>query len=200
MPLDLQNITESLGYFSYLAIWGIIFAESGLLVGFFLPGDSLLVTAGFLASQGKLNIAILIIGCFICAVLGDNVGYFTGYKFGRKLFRKDNYQKHLEKTQSFYKRHGKKTIVLARFVPIVRTFAPIIAGVGAMNYRTFMFYNLIGGFAWTFGVTLLGYFLGKSLPAEQVDKYLLPIILLIIVVSLVPSIIHVLQDIRSQKK
>lgn len=200
MPLDLQNITESLGYFSYLAIWGIIFAESGLLVGFFLPGDSLLVTAGFLASQGKLNIAILIIGCFICAVLGDNVGYFTGYKFGRKLFRKDNYQKHLEKTQSFYKRHGKKTIVLARFVPIVRTFAPIIAGVGAMNYRTFMFYNLIGGFVWTFGVTLLGYFLGKSLPAEQVDKYLLPIILLIIVVSLVPSIIHVLQDIRSQKK
>jgi membrane-associated protein len=200
MPLDLQNITESFGYFSYLAIWGIIFAESGLLVGFFLPGDSLLVTAGFLASQGKLNIAILIIGCFICAVLGDNVGYFTGYKFGRKLFRKDNYQKHLEKTQSFYKRHGKKTIVLARFVPIVRTFAPIIAGVGAMNYRTFMFYNLIGGFVWTFGVTLLGYFLGKSLPAEQVDKYLLPIILLIIVVSLVPSIIHVLQDIRSQKK
>jgi membrane-associated protein len=198
MHFDLAKITESLGFFSYLAIWGIIFAESGLLVGFFLPGDSLLVTAGFLASQGKLNIVILIIGCFICAVLGDNVGYFTGYKFGRKLFRKDNYQKHLEKTQSFYKKHGKKTIVLARFVPIVRTFAPIIAGVGEMNYRTFMFYNLIGGFAWTFGITLLGYYLGKSLPPEQVDKYLLPIIFLIIIVSLVPSIIHVVQDMRKK--
>jgi membrane-associated protein len=200
MPFDLQKITESLGYFSYLAIWGIIFAESGLLIGFFLPGDSLLVTAGFLASQGKLNIAILIIGCFICAVLGDNVGYLTGNKFGRRLFKKENYQKHLDKTQAFYQKHGKKTIVLARFVPIVRTFAPIIAGVGAMNYRTFMFYNLIGGFFWTFGVTLLGFYLGKSLPAEQVDKYLLPIILLIIVVSLIPSIIHVIQDIRSRKK
>jgi membrane-associated protein len=200
MHFDLAKITESLGFFSYLAIWGIIFAESGLLVGFFLPGDSLLVTAGFLASQGKLNIAILIIGCFICAVLGDNVGYVTGYKFGRKLFRKDNYQKHLEKTQSFYKKHGKKTIVLARFVPIVRTFAPIIAGVGEMNYRTFMFYNLIGGFVWTFGITLLGYYLGKSLPPDQVDKYLLPIIFLIIVVSLIPSIIHVVQDMQSRKK
>jgi membrane-associated protein len=198
MPFNLQNIIESLGYFGYLLIWGIIFAESGLLIGFFLPGDSLLVTAGFLASQNSLNIGVLIIGCFICAVLGDNVGYYTGHKFGRRLFKKENYQKHLDKTQAFYQKHGKKTIVLARFVPIVRTFAPIIAGIGAMNHRTFMFYNLIGGFFWTFGVTLLGYYLGKSLPAEQVDKYLLPIILLIIVVSLIPSIIHIVQDMRKK--
>ena len=200
MHFDLQKLTESLGYFSYLAIWGIIFAESGLLIGFFLPGDSLLVTAGFLASQGKLNIEILIIGCFICAVLGDNVGYWTGSTFGRRLFRKETYKKHLVKTQKFYEKHGKKTIVLSRFVPIVRTFAPIVAGIGAMNYRTFMFYNLIGGFVWTVGVTLLGFFLGKSLPPEQVDKYLLPIILGIIVVSLVPSIIHLVQESRSSKR
>jgi membrane-associated protein len=105
----------------------------------------------------------------------------------------------LEKTQSFYETHGKKTLVLARFVPIVRTFAPIIAGIGAMHYRTFMSYNLIGGLVWTFGITLLGYFLGKSLPAEQVDKYLLPIIGLIIVVSLIPSIIHIIQENRANK-
>jgi membrane-associated protein len=172
---------------------GNYFAESGLLVGFFLPGDSLLVTAGFLASQGKLNIEILIIGCFLCAVLGDNVGYWTGSTFGRRLFRKETYKKHLVTTQKFYEKHRKKTIVLSRFVPIV-------AGIGAMNYRTFMFYNLIGGLVWTVGVTLLGFFLGKSLPPKQVDKYLLPIILGIIIVSLIPSIIHLLQESRSSQR
>jgi membrane-associated protein len=160
----------------------------------------LLVTAGFLASQGKLNIEILILGCFVCAVLGDNVGYWTGSTFGRRLFKKETYKKHLVKTQKFYEKHGKKTIVLSRFVPIVRTFAPIVAGIGAMNYRTFMFYNLIGGLVWTVGVTLIGFFLGKSLPPEQVDKYLLPIILGIITVSLIPSIIHLIQENRPNKR
>ncbi|MBH8566373.1 VTT domain-containing protein [Nostoc sp. CENA67] len=201
MHFDLPHLIKSLGYFG---VWGIIFAESGLLVGFFLPGDSLLFTAGFIASQNLLNIWILIIGAFICAVLGDNVGYTTGHKFGRRLFQKEDswlfHKKHVVKTQQFYQKHGKKTIVLARFVPIVRTFAPIVAGLGAMHYRTFMFYNLIGGLVWTFGITLLGFFLGKTLPAEQVDKYLLPIIGLIIVVSLLPSIIHVIQEYRGSKK
>ena len=108
-------------------------------------------------------------------------------------------KKHIVKTQDFYEKHGKKTIVLARFMPIVRTFAPIVAGIGAMHYRSFMSYNLIGGFVWTFGITLLGFFLGKTLPAEQLDKYLLPIIGLIVVVSLLPSVIHVIKENRANK-
>ncbi|MBD2778199.1 DedA family protein [Iningainema tapete] len=197
MHFDLRQIIQSLGYFG---VWAIIFAESGLLIGFFLPGDSLLFTAGFIASlpQSPLNIWVLIFGSFVCAVLGDNVGYATGYRFGRKLFQKEDswlfHKKHLTKTQNFYEEHGKKTIVLARFLPIIRTFAPIVAGIGAMNYRTFMSYNLVGGLIWTFGITILGYFLGNLLPAEQLDKYLLPIIGLIIVVSLVPSILHIIKE------
>jgi membrane-associated protein len=197
MHSDLPDLIRKIGY---LGIWAIIFAESGLLIGFFLPGDSLLFTAGFLASlpQSGLNIWVLIFGAFVCAVLGDNVGYAIGYRWGRRLFQKqDNWlfkQKNLEKTQDFYERHGNKTIVLARFTPIIRTFAPIVAGIGAMRYRTFMVYNLIGGFAWTLGITFLGYFLGKKLPAEQIDKYFLLIIAAIILISLLPSIWHIIQE------
>ncbi|MFH7029743.1 MAG: DedA family protein [Heteroscytonema crispum UTEX LB 1556] len=203
MHLDLLKLIPSIGYFG---VWGIIFAESGLLIGFFLPGDSLLFTAGFVAytKPELMNIWVLIFGAFVCAVFGDNVGYATGYRFGRRLFQKEDswlfQKKNLEKTQNFYEKHGNKTIVLARFTPIIRTFAPIIAGVGAMRYQTFMSYNLVGGFLWTFGITLLGYFLGKSLPAEQVDKYLLPIIGLIIVISLIPSIIHLIQERRANQR
>jgi membrane-associated protein len=155
MHFDLVQIIKSLGYFG---VWGIIFAESGLLIGFFLPGDSLLFTAGFVASQKLLNIWVLVIGAFLCAVLGDNVGYATGHRFGRRLFQKEDswlfHKKHLVKTTNLYQKHGKKTLVLAPFVPIVRTFAPIVADIGAMHYRTFMSYNLIGGLLWTFGITL----------------------------------------------
>jgi membrane-associated protein len=202
MHFDLQELIKSLGYFG---IWGIVFAESGLLIGFFLPGDSLLFTAGFLASvpKSELNIWVLIFGAFVCAVLGDNVGYATGHRFGRKLFQKEDSwlfnKKHLVKTQDFYEKHGKKTLIVARFTPIIRTFAPIVAGIGAMHYRTFMSYNLIGGFLWTVGITMLGFFLGKSLPPEQVDKYLLPIIGLIVLISLVPSIIHLIKENRANK-
>lgn len=193
MHFDLPELIKSLGLFG---VWVIVFAESGLLVGFFLPGDSLLFTAGFLASQGLLNIWLLIGGSFICAVLGDNVGYSTGHRFGRRLFRKEDswlfHKKHLVTAQKFYEKYGKKTIILARFMPVVRTFAPIVAGVGSMDYRTFLTYNLIGGFLWTFGITLLGYFLGRVIP--DVDKYLLPIILVIIVASIAPSILHLYQE------
>ncbi len=181
---------------AHLVIWAIIFAESGLLIGFFLPGDSLLFTAGFLASQNILSIQYLVLGCFLGAVLGDSVGYLTGNRFGRRLFQREDswlfHKKHLVSAQGFYKKYGKKAIVLARFVPIVRTFAPIVAGIGAMHYRTFLSYNVIGGFIWTFGVTLLGYSLGAVIP--DVDKYLLPIILIIIVVSLLPSVFHIYQE------
>lgn len=197
MHIDLPELIKSIGYFG---IWAIIFAESGLLIGFFLPGDSLLFTAGFLASQGYLNIGLLIVGSFVCAVAGDNVGYATGARFGRRLFSKEDswlfHKKHIVKTEKFYQKYGKKTIVLARFLPIVRTFAPIVAGIGRMHYRTFMTYNLIGGLIWTVGVTSLGYFLGQVIP--DVDKYLLPIIVVIIVISIVPSIVHLIQENRSQ--
>lgn len=202
MDDHLKHLLTSLGYWGgHLAIWAVVFAESGLLIGFFLPGDSLLFTAGILASQNLLNIQLLVLGAFICAVVGDNVGYITGHKFGRRLFRKEDswlfHKKHLTTAQTFYDKHGKKTIVLARFMPIVRTFAPIVAGIGAMRYRTFIAYNLIGGFAWTFGITLLGYFLGKYIP--DVDKYLLPIIGVIVVVSVAPSILHLYQESKSNK-
>ncbi len=204
--LDLNKLRDLINLYGYWPVWAIVFAESGLLIGFFLPGDSLLFTAGFVASlpQSSLNVWVLIFGAFVCAVLGDNVGYATGYRFGRRLFQKEDSwlfkKKNLEKTQDFYQTHGNKTLVLARFTPIIRTFAPIVAGIAAMRYRTFMFYNLIGGFLWTLGITLLGFFLGKSLPPEQVDKYLLPIIGLIIVVSLVPTIIHIIKENKESRR
>jgi membrane-associated protein len=185
----------------HLVIWAIVFAESGLLIGFFLPGDSLLFTAGFLASQNILNIEILTLGCFVAAVLGDSVGYVTGNRFGRRLFNREDswlfHKKHLVSAQGFYEKYGKKAIVLAQFVPLVRTFAPNVAGIGAMNYRIFLSYNVIGGLLWTFGVTLLGYSLGAVIP--DVDKYLLPIILIIIVVSLLPSVFHIYQERKSSQ-
>ncbi len=201
MHLDLLSLIKSLGY---LGVWGIVFAESGLLIGFFLPGDSLLFTAGFLASQNFLNIGLLIFGCFVCAVFGDNVGYATGYRLGRRLFSREDsllfHKKHLNTTQAFYEKHGKKAVVLARFMPIVRTFAPIVAGIGAMRYRTFMTYNLMGGGLWTAGITLLGFFLGHAIPAEQIDKYLLPIVAAIIILSVAPSLLHIYQEYRAKNR
>lgn len=193
--LEPKQLVDSLGSVGgHLAIWAIVFAESGLLIGFFLPGDSLLFAAGFLASIGKLNIFALIIGCFFCAVLGDNVGYATGKRFGHKLFSKEDslffHKKHIVKAQNFYDKHGKKTIILARFLPVVRTFAPIVAGIGKMDYATFFKFNLIGGFVWTSGLSLLGYGLGNIIP--DVDKYLLPITIAIVVISVIPSLLHLL--------
>ncbi len=202
MHFDLNTFKELIQSFGvwggYLIIWGIIFAESGLMVGFFLPGDSLLFTAGIVASQNILNIEILLVGAFLSAVLGDNVGYLTGNRFGKRLFSREDSmffkKKHLRKAEVFYEQYGKKTIVLARFLPIIRTFAPIVAGIASMNYRWFVLYNLVGGFLWTVGLTLLGFFLGRIIPANQVDHYLLPIIALIIVVSVLPSIAHLRGD------
>ena len=199
------NLQELIRTFGYLGIWGIVFAESGLLFGFFLPGDSLLFSAGVVAAApNSLNIGTLIFGCFVCAVAGDNVGYATGHRWGRRLFQKEDSwlfkKEYLEKTENFYEKHGQKAVVLARFTPIVRTFAPIVAGVAAMKYKTFMFYNLIGGILWTVGLTLMGYYLGQKMGPEKVDQYLLPIVGGIIVFSFVPSIIHILQERRANKK
>ncbi|MDP3724666.1 MAG: VTT domain-containing protein [bacterium] len=190
---DLVQLTKTIGY---LGIFGIIFAESGLLIGFFLPGDSLLFTAGFLASQGFFNIALLCGLTFVAAVTGDSVGYTFGRRVGRRLFRKEEsvffHKDHLLKAQAFYEKHGGKTIVLARFMPFVRTFAPIVAGVGLMHYPKFLAYNLLGGFLWAVCIPLAGYFLGSIIP--DVDTYLLPIIMLIIILSVLPSALHILRD------
>jgi len=186
----------------YLGILGIVFAESGLFVGFFLPGDSLLFTAGFLASQGYLNLPLLILVTLVGAIAGDNFGYTFGRKVGPRIFKKENsilfHKEHLERAKRFYEAHGKKTIILARFMPVIRTFAPILAGVGRMEYKTFFAYNVIGGILWGAGLTSLGYFLGNVVP--NIDKYLLPIIAFIIIASVAPPVIHVLKEWRANRK
>ncbi len=192
MSIDLPKLIQSIGY---LGVWAMIFAESGLLIGFFLPGDSLLFTAGFLASQKVLNVWLLLSGAAICAVLGDNVGYATGYRWGRRLFQREDswlfHQNHLLKAQTFFARHGGKALILARFLPIIRTFTPIAAGIGKMRYTLFGFYNLMGGVLWTVGLTLMGYYLGSVIP--NVDRYLLPIVAIIVSISVMPSLWHLWQ-------
>lgn len=183
--MELEKLIETVGT---LGLFAIVFAESGLLIGFFLPGDSLLFTAGLLASQGKLNLPLILVGCFVSAVAGDQVGYAFGRRVGPALFRRPESrlfkQENVEKAQAYFDKYGVKTIVLARFVPIVRTFAPIVAGVGRMEYRTFVRFNVLGGLLWGVGVTLLGYVLGDTVP--DIDKYLLPVIAVIILLSVIP--------------
>ncbi len=191
--IDLITLIKTAGY---AGLFGIIFAESGLLIGFFLPGDSLLFTAGFLASQGYLDLIPLILITLGGAILGDNFGYTFGRKIGYKIFKKENsllfHKDNLERADRFYKEHGGKALILARFMPVIRTFAPILAGVGKMNYPTFLFYNIIGGVLWATGLTYLGYYLGNVIP--NIDRYLLPIIIVIITLSSLPTIIHILKN------
>ncbi len=193
LGFDLVSFIKAVGYFG---IFAIIFAESGLFVGFFLPGDSLLFTAGFLASQGFLNIWLLIFLTFFAAVLGDNFGYVFGRKVGPAIFNKEDsklfHKHHLERASAFYKKYGGKTLVLARFLPVIRTFAPIVAGVGKMHYKTFFFYNVFGAVVWAIGITWLGYFLGNNIP--NIDKYLVPIILAVVVLSSLPTLWHIFKN------
>jgi len=183
------NVTYLIGSFGVLGVSLIIFAESGLFFGFFLPGDSIIFTAGVLASQGYLNIAWLVIGTWLGAVIGDSVGYWFGARIGIKIFSKEKSflfnKRYPEQAHKFYDRHGSSAIILARFVPVVRTFVPIMAGVGKMSYKKFLSYNIIGGTIWTVGLSLGGYFLGRSIP--NIDKYILPIIIVIIIISLLPA-------------
>jgi len=191
--VDLVTLAKAAGYFG---LFGIIFAESGLFLGFFLPGDSLLFTAGFLASQGYFNIVLLIVLCFVGAILGDSFGYAFGKKVGPAIFRRDDsflfHKKHLKRAALFYEKHGGKTIIFARFMPVIRTFAPILAGAGKMHYPTFLFYNVIGGVVWAIGFPALGYFLGSVIP--DVDRYIVPLIILIIILSFIPPVAHALKE------
>ena len=192
---DLTSLVQTAGY---LGLFAIIFAESGLLVGFFLPGDSLLFTAGFLASQGFLRIEVLVPLLFAAAFIGDSAGYFFGKKVGPKVFSRPKSlwfnPANVDKTRAFFERYGAKTIVLARFIPVVRTFAPIMAGVGEMKYKTFVTYNFIGALLWAAGLTLAGYFFGQVIP--DADKYVLPVVALIILASLAPPAWHYIRGFK----
>jgi membrane-associated protein len=184
----------------YPGLFAIVFAESGLLIGFFLPGDSLLFTAGFLASIGVFNIWVLAPLCVIAAITGDAVGYAFGKQAGRRLYERPDSRffkrRHLVAAELFYEKHGGKTIVIARFLPVVRTFAPIVAGASNMQYRRFVFFNVMGGILWGAGLTIGGYVLGEAIP--DIDKYLLPIIALIVLLSALPTIIHIVHANRAQ--
>lgn len=196
------DLLEFIKWASIIGVAAVVFAESGLLIGFFLPGDSLLFATGFLIHAGVLNVnihlAVLII--FIAAVLGDSVGYTFGRRIGPRIFnRKDARlfkQEYVQKAQTFYEKHGGKTIIIARFVPIVRTFAPIVAGAGKMHYKRFLAFNIIGALLWAAGVTYAGYFLGGLFESMglEIDQILLPLIAIIILISVLPPAIHIFKD------
>ncbi len=192
---NIESIVSG-GAISILLIAGIVFAESGLLIGFFLPGDSLLFGAGLAASQGKISLFWLIITVIVAAIVGDNVGYSIGRRAGPRIFKKKDgilfRQEYLQKSEEFYEKHGGKTIILARFTPIVRTFAPVVAGAGKMSREKFMFYNVIGGVLWGGGITLLGYFIGNRIP--HLDRYIETVIIGVMVLSLALAFGHVLKD------
>lgn len=196
--LDPRFIITALGPWVYIGLFLIIFAESGLFFGFFLPGDSLLLTAGLFAFEGTLNIWWLIPLLFVAAVFGDNVGYWFGRKTGPPLFtREESFlfkPRNLKAAHDFYEKHGGKTIILARFMPFIRTFAPIVAGAVEMNYRSFMTFNLVGGALWAGGVTLAGYWLGSVFPPELLDRYFVIIVAAVIVISVAPTAWHLWQE------
>lgn len=199
LHIDIISLVQTVGY---IGLFAIVFAESGLFFGFFLPGDSLLFTAGLLASQGLFNYYILAIIFAVAAITGDSVGYWFGKKIGPKIFNKEDsfffQKKHIDRTQKFYEKYGTKTIVVARFVPIVRTFAPILAGVGRMNYKIFLKYNIIGGLLWGVGISFLGYYLGSKVP--NIENYLTIIIVAIIATSFLPIIFEIAKEHLKTKK
>ena len=203
--LDPERLIETVGL---IGIFAIVFAESGLLIGFFLPGDSLLFIAGFLASAPSsvddalhLPLGWLLIGCVVAAIAGDQVGYLFGRRVGPALFKRPDSrlfkQENVEKAHEFFEKYGAKTIVLARFVPIVRTFAPIVAGVSQMKYRTFVMFNIVGGLLWALGVTLLGYFLGQ---VDFVEQNLEVAILAVVAISVLPIAREIWMARREKKR
>lgn len=196
------NLIELIKTIGYLGLFFMVFAESGLFFGFFFPGDSLLFTAGFLASQQILDIKILVPLVVFAAIAGDSVGFWMGSKFARWLMsRRESFffkKKYIEKAHKFYEKHGGKALILARFVPAVRTFVPIVAGMADMKYSKFITFNIIGGISWGAGMNLAGYYLGNLIPG--VDRYLLPIIGIIIIASVTPGMWHIRGEIKNQIK
>ncbi len=191
----LQHLDQLIAWGGYTTLVIIVFCETGLLAGFFLPGDSLLVTAGLVASQGKLDFLLLNALLMTAAIVGDSVGFMIGNYAGARLFNRDDsffFRKdHVRRTHEFFERHGGKTIILARFVPIIRTFAPTVAGVGRMAYRQFLAYNIVGGVFWVLSMTSVGYFLGKSIP--DIEKHLHLVVAIVIFASFLPVLFEVLK-------
>jgi membrane-associated protein len=175
-----------------LMLVAIVFAETGLLVGFFLPGDSLLVTAGVFAAAGHLDITSVLLLCSAAAIAGDQVGYWIGTRTGPRIFRREDSllfrRAHRLRAQQFYERHGGKTIILARFMPIIRTFAPVVAGVGTMAYRRFVAFNVVGGVLWVWSMALLGFSLGHAVP--DIDRHIHLVIAVVVVLSILPGVIE----------
>jgi membrane-associated protein len=194
--MDVQGLIQAGGY---IALAVIVFAETGLMVGFFLPGDSLLVAAGLFAAKGDLNMVWLNVLLSVCAIAGDATGYYIGRKLGPALFKREDSllfkKKHLIAAHEFYEKHGGKTIVIARFVPVIRTFAPVVAGIGQMPYRRFAAFNVFGGIGWVFLMTMIGYSLIKLFPG--IEKHIHIVIIVVIVLSFVPGII---EYVRAKRK
>lgn len=189
----------------YLVLIFVVFAETGLAAGFFLPGDSLLVVAGLFAAKGDLNVFILLSTLFVAAVIGDAVGYYTGFKMGERIFKRQKSlffkPSHLQKANEFYEKYGGKTIIIARFVPIVRTFAPIVAGAAKMPYRRFLMFNVVGGFLWVFSMILAGYFLGSTLKSRfgiDLDRHIEWVVIIVVALSLIPIVVEFIKARRAK--
>lgn len=192
------SLDDLIRWGGYLVLVAIVFTETGLLVGFFLPGDSLLITAGLVAAAGGLNIWWINVLLAVAAVSGDSVGYAIGARIGPRLFTREKSllfnPAHVERTRRFYARHGAKTIVIARFVPIIRTFAPVVAGVGTMEYRRFLVYNIAGGVGWVTSMTWAGYLLGRAIP--NIGEYVHVVVVIVIVLSVIPIVVEIFRERR----
>lgn len=199
---NIYNVHYLVQLVGYTGLTIIVFAETGLLFGFFLPGDSLLVTAGLFAATGELNILYLNLFLIPAAILGNIIGYWIGQKSGPRLFKKEQsllFRKdYLLKTKSFYDKHGASTMIVTRFMPILRTFAPIIAGMGGMNYTKFMRFNVMGAVAWILSLTLLGFFVGRVVP--DIDKHIEKVIIIVVFLSFLPGLIKYLKHRSDTKK
>ena len=210
----IDTLLIKLGVFAYVGLFFIVFAETGLAIGFFLPGDSLLVVAGLFAAAGKLDLWVLLITLFVAAVIGDAVGYYSGKKMGKAIFNRPKSRlfnpNHLKKAHAFYEKYGGKTIIIARFVPIVRTFAPIVAGAADMTYKNFLLYNIFGGFLWVTSMLLAGYFLGGlveqmmqswfGIPNFKLENHIDKVVIVIVFLSILPMIIEYLKARREKKR
>ena len=192
---------------TYFGLVFIVFAETGLAVGFFLPGDSLLVVAGLVWRAKQLNVALLLFCLFVAAVVGDAVGYYSGLKLGPRLFSREKSflfrPSHLRKAHEFYEKYGGKTIIIARFVPIVRTFAPIVAGAAEMPYRRFVVYNVVGGFLWVFSMVLAGYFLGSAVEGAfdiKLEDHIEKVVVVVVLLSLTPPLYEYLKARREKAR
>jgi membrane-associated protein len=196
---QLSDLQALIHWGGYVVLTAIVFTETGLLIGFFLPGDSLLVTAGLLSSQGYLNVYYMGVLLSVAAIVGDSVGYAIGKASGPRIFKREDSlffnRKHLQRAHAFYEKHGGKTIVLARFMPIIRTFAPVVAGVADMHYRTFVMYNVLGGLAWVWSMLFIGHFLGRHVPG--INEHIDLVILTVIFLSILPGIIGWLRERRA---